>query len=160
MAKKDNKEKKKSQKEINRENLESGISLICQHPLFRWCYGRIFRVNKNDIGAATMCLAYSDECIKANEDYPLTPKQWAYVLAHNILHLAFGHFDAEKMPGYDITLADGTKERKIECDPLLWNMACDIYITKFLADIKFGQAINDDPMNMISGNPGDEECQN
>ena len=157
MAKKDNKEKKKSQKEINRENLENGISLIYNNPLFRWCSGRIYRVTKSDIGASTMCFVYSDGTIRANEDYPLTPKQWAYVLAHNILHLAFGHFDAEKMPGYDITLADGTTERKIECDQLLWNMACDIYITKFLADIKFGQSINDDPMNMISANLGDEE---
>lgn len=157
MAKKDNKEKKKSQKVINRENLESGISIIYQHPLFRWCSVRICRVSKSDIGAATICLVHSDGTIRANEDYPLAPKQWGYVLAHNILHLAFGHFDAEKMPGYDITLEDGTKERKIECNPLLWNMACDIYITKFLADIKFGQTINEDPMNMISGNPGDEE---
>lgn len=157
MAKKDNKEQKKSQKEINRENLESGISIIYHNPLFRWCAGKIFRVTKSDIGAATMCLVYSDGTIRANEDYPLAPKQWAYVLAHNILHLAFGHFDAEKMPGYDITLEDGTKKRKIECDTLLWNMACDIYITKFLADIKFGKTINDAPMNMISGNPGDEE---
>lgn len=157
MAKKDNKEKKKSQKEIKKENLESGISLIYQHRLFSDCSARICRVTKSDIGVATMCLVHSDGTIKANEDYLLTPKQWAYVLAHNILHLAFGHFDAEKMPGYDITLADGLKERKIECDPQLWNMACDIYITKFLADIKFGQTVNDDPMNMISGNPGDEE---
>lgn len=156
MAKKDTKEVKKSQKEINKENLLAGISLIHQHPLFGGCAPRICPVSKSEIGSNTMAIVYSDGVIKANEDYYLSPKQWSYVLAHNILHLSFGHFDAEKMPGYIITHTDGTNEKKVECNPLLWNMACDIYITKFLADIKFGQAINNDPMHMISGNPGDE----
>ncbi|MBR3834592.1 MAG: hypothetical protein IKJ73_09745 [Lachnospiraceae bacterium] len=156
MAKKGNKEKKKTQKEINRENLQSGISIIYQHPLFKGCTPIIHIANKTDIGTNTMCIVHSDGTIKANEDYTLSPKQWSYVLAHNILHLAFGHFDAEKMPGYCITLSDGTKEKKIECDIALWNMACDIYITKFLADIKFGQPINNDNVNIISGTSNDE----
>lgn len=156
MAKKEKKEKKKSQKEINKENLQAGISIIYQHPLFRGWVPRIFSVPKSDIGSDTMCIVYSDGLIRANEEYPLSPKQWSYVLAHNILHLAFGHFDAEKMPGYTISLADGTKERKTQCNALLWNMACDIYITKFLSDIKFGQTISNDPLNIITGSLGDE----
>lgn len=43
--------------------------------------------------------------------------------AHCQLHLAFGHFDAEKMP------MDGSRDLK------LWNLACDMMIAKFLADI-------------------------
>lgn len=154
---KDNKNKKKSQKEINRENLQAGMGLISHHPLFSGCGVRICPVTKSDIGNGTMCIVHSDGTLQANEDYPLSPKQWSYVLAHNILHLAFGHFDADKMPGYTISLADGTRERKVACDPQLWNMACDIYITKFLADIKFGQTIHDAPLNILSGNPGDEQ---
>ena len=120
MAKKDKNEKKKSQKEINKENLLSGISMISLHPLFGECSPRICTVSKNEIGTNTMCIVHSDGTIKANLDYPLSPKQWCYVLAHNILHLAFGHFDADKMPGYFITLSDGTKEKKVECDNLIW----------------------------------------
>ncbi len=153
---KDNMNKKKTQKEINRENLQNGISIIYHHPLFGGCAPRIYSLSKNDIGANTMCIVHSDGNIKANEDYPLSPKQWSYVLAHNILHLAFGHFDADKMPGYFIASSDGTKEKKIECDILLWNMACDIYITKFLSDIKFGQPINNEAMNIVSGSLNDE----
>lgn len=108
MAKKDTKEVKKSQKEINKENLLAGISLIHQHPLFGGCTPRICPVSKSEIGSNTMAIVYSGGIIKANEDYYLSPKQWSYVLAHNILHLAFGHFDAEKMPGYIITHTDGT----------------------------------------------------
>lgn len=156
MAKKKNTAKKKTQKEINRENLQSGIAIMHQHPLFKGCAGMIYTASKNDIGSNSMCIVYSDGTIKANEDYQLSPKQWSYVLAHNILHLAFGHFDADKMPGYHTTLFDGTKEKKVECDISLWNMACDIYITKFLADIKFGQPICSEAINIISGNLNDE----
>jgi len=156
MAKRDNKEKKKSQKEINRENLQGGITLIMKHPLLRGCSPRIITVSKSDIGIGSMCIVSSDGIIRANEDYPLSPKQWSYVLAHNILHLAFGHFDEEKMPGYLITQADGSKVKKVQCEIPLWNMACDIYITKFLSDIKYGQAVNIDSLNLLSGNPGDE----
>lgn len=157
MAKKEDKEKKKSQKEINRENLAGGMSIINQHPLFGRFVPRVTHVTKNEIGSKTICIVESSGIIKANEDYTLPPKQWAYVIAHNALHLAFGHFDAEKMPGYYITNADGIREKKVECDQLLWNMACDIYITKFLADIKFGQPINQETMNLISGKLSDEK---
>lgn len=156
MTKKHNKEKKKSQEKINKENLQNGISMIHMHPLFGGCGAYIIPVTKREIGTNTICTVHSDGKIHANEDYPLTPKEWSYVLAHNILHLAFGHFDAEKMPGYYITLDDGTKEKRVECNPSLWNMACDIYITKFLADIKYGQSINEDSTSIVSSNSGDE----
>ena len=150
MARKEKQEKKKSQKEINKENLESGIALINAHPLFGECRRLIRPATKNDLGNKTMCVVSSDGIIRVNIDYFLSPKQWAHVLAHNFLHLAFGHFDADKMPGYFITHDNEKKERKVECDIYIWNMACDIYITKFLADIKFGQSVTNDPMDILS----------
>lgn len=54
----------------------------------------------------------------------LNPSEWEYIIAHCILHLSFGHFDADKMP--------------TPCNKKIWNMACDIYIAKFLSDIKIG----------------------
>lgn len=61
--------------------------------------------------------------IYLNQEYLLSPKQWAYGIAHCFLHLAFGHFDAEK----------------VQANVWLWNQACDIYVEKFLKDIKFGE---------------------
>ena len=36
--------------------------------------------------------------IFVNSNVELAANEWSYVLAHNLLHLAFGHFDREKMP--------------------------------------------------------------
>ncbi|MEG0663314.1 MAG: hypothetical protein RR472_08545, partial [Anaerovoracaceae bacterium] len=49
------------------------------------------------------------------------PNEWAYVIAHCLLHLGLNH----KQPKEHIEV---------------WNIACDCYITKFLAELKFGQA--------------------
>lgn len=50
------------------------------------------------------------------------PEEWAYVVAHCLLHLGFGHFQ-------------GLQNRR----ELEWNIACDCLIAKFLFDLKFGK---------------------
>ncbi len=45
--------------------------------------------------------------------------EWVYVLAHCLLHLGFGHFQPHD-------------------DMAAWNTACDMFVTKFLHDLKFG----------------------
>jgi predicted metal-dependent peptidase len=46
--------------------------------------------------------------------------EWVYVLAHALLHLGLGHFRQER--------------RDYE-----WNAACDLFIARFLADLKLGR---------------------
>lgn len=150
------KEKKKSQRQINYENLQAGIAIINAHPLFGGCFHCFMKENGRNLGREVFATVTSHGDISLNETLFLSPKQWAYVIAHNKLHLAFGHFDANKMPGYMITDEKGDKIKKVECNPLLWNMACDIYVDKFLADIKFGQSIHDNVENVISGGLEDE----
>ena len=53
---------------------------------------------------------YGEGTIYLNQDALLTPEQWAFTIAHCKLHLAFGHFDAERMPGYDKAGPDGSSE--------------------------------------------------
>ncbi|MBR7038246.1 MAG: hypothetical protein IKI21_03240, partial [Oscillospiraceae bacterium] len=91
-------------------------------------------VRKNDIGKNVAAKVKSDGSILLNRDCLCTPQEWAFMIAHCQLHLAFGHFDAERMPGY----FDAEGQWHVDCDPLLWNMACDLYIDRFLADLKVG----------------------
>ncbi|NBI27458.1 vWA domain-containing protein [Chengkuizengella marina] len=46
--------------------------------------------------------------------------EWIYILAHCLLHLGFGHFKEKENKQY-------------------WNIACDVYIAKFLLDMKLGK---------------------
>lgn len=153
---KNNKEKKKSQAEINLENLQEGIAIVEKHPPFGSCfYCRMYNDGRN-LGKQVYALVSSKGEIRLNENKYLLPKQWAYVIAHCKLHLAFGHFDAEKIPGYYITDFNGHRAWKVDVNPLVWNMACDIYVDKFLADVKFGQSIHDSTESIFPGTLDDE----
>lgn len=157
MATKQKKNKKKTQQEINVENLQAGLSLINNHPLFGDCFYCHFEMNGKRMSKEAYAQVSSQGYIFLNEKQTLAPKQWAYVIAHNMLHLAFGHFDLENMPGYTVTEDNGQKRKILEVIPLLWNMACDIYVDKFLADIKFGQSIHDNIANSFSGSMESEQ---
>lgn len=156
MKQKHKKEKKKSQIEINTENIHAGIGLIHSHPLFGGCFHCNIRIDGRNLGKESYAIVSAKGEITLNENKYLQPKQWAYVIAHNKLHLAFGHFDADKIPGYIITDGSGKQIKKTDFTPLLWNMACDMYVDKFLADIKFGQSIHDNVTNVFSGGLDDE----
>ncbi len=122
----------------NEQRLLDGIQMVNNHPLF----GRL-RISQNIVGKAMLGrnagakISYRG-VVYLNKDASHPPAEWAHMIAHNMLHLAFGHFDAEKMPGFFRELPGGRKEWAVSCDFRLWNMACDIYICKFLSDVKFG----------------------
>jgi len=127
----------------NEKKLQEGIAIIDNHTLFRRIDVYIRIAGKNVLSKGTSAVAYQSGSIWLNPQENHTPKEWAYIIAHCILHLCFGHFDSENMPGFFQDTSDGKKKWIENCDRNLWNMACDIYITKFLADIKFGTALNE-----------------
>lgn len=85
--------------------------------------------------------------IYINTSVSQTPDEWAFIIAHCLLHLAFGHFDDEKIP----------RDEHGSFSPAQWNKACDIYITRFLYDIAFGNPVCDDPAAAFSIKLNDEQ---
>lgn len=148
---------KKSQNHIspNEQNLNDGIRMHNQNPLFSKLGGTVQIRSKQDMGKSAAIVRSSGE-IFLNKDLPLTPSQWAYAIAHCRLHLAFGHFDADRMPGCQKTLPDGSTHWIVSCNKALWNTACDIYVSKFLSDIKFGTPLCSDPAASFPGSLTDE----
>lgn len=113
----------------------AGYAQIEGHRMFQYLKGDIYtRPNRiyTKHGAA---IVEKKGDIYVNTKCPLNANQWAYVLAHCLLHLAFGHFDNDKVP----------RDKDGKFRPDIWNRACDIYIARFLADIKFGEPICPDP---------------
>ncbi len=137
------------------QRLNLGYSLLRKNALFSKLTGYIHVSGAKDMGkdSAIVC---GDGSIYVNRDALLTPEQWAYTIAHCKLHLAFGHFDADRMPGYEKAGEDGACLWVVSCNRMIWNMACDIYISKFLRDIKFGSPTCGNPADFFSGNLADE----
>ncbi len=139
------------------ERLQAGIALVKRHPLFGALYGN-FYITDNEIQPAKgnfACVTSSGN-IYLNCYARLEPEQWAFVIAHCLLHLSFGHFDAEKLPSYIQEHGNVQSDAPPKLNKALWNTACDIYVTKFLNDIKFGKPVCENPSDLFAGNLSDE----
>lgn len=148
--------KKKEKKiSITEENLSKGIEIIGKHKIFKNVKISIItddsRMGKNDIAVT------DHDFIYVNPKYYLEPQEWAYAIAHVILHQVLGHFDKEKLPGYEIVKSDGTKEWKTDFDKKLWSASCDLYIAKFLSDMKFGKPLDNINLSAIPCSLSDEK---
>ncbi len=142
MSKKLNNGKKKKLK-TSEENLQNGISLIKNHSLFGYLTKHLYIKSNKEMGKEAAAYVSSGGFINVNKDILHTPKQWQRIIAHCQLHLAFGHFDKKNMPSYETTDLNGNVKTVTKFNKFLWNEACDIYVEKFLSDIKIGEAIYD-----------------
>lgn len=122
------KKEKKEKKTIEVINWEKGDEIIFEHPIFGMLSSDYEKITDKHAGTGWYASVKSDGTILCNLNVLLEPKEWAYVIARCMLHLAFGHFDAEKIGNCS--------------NPALWNMACDMYIEKFLGNLKFGTCPN------------------
>ena len=100
----------------------AGIGLLEQHPLFHPLVHRatVARRKGNYCPPDGWAIVTEYGDIHAHPTRRGEPEEWAYVLAHCLLHLAFDHFNV------------GEKS-------LDWNAACDVTVARFLFDLKFGR---------------------
>lgn len=134
MAKKNNENKIPR----NEKQLLDGLEIVNEHPLFGKLRIHTDIVTKGRLGKNVPAKVSSSGIVYLNKDCNKSPKEWAYIIAHCMLHLSFGHFDADNIPGYWQQITEKQQKWVNDYIPDLWNMACDIFIARFLADIKFG----------------------
>ena len=91
--------KAKKKTDPKTEAVEEGQKILRKHPVFRHLAGEYyFRVtNKDSSGKETAAVSDGKGNIYLNKDVPFTPSEWAYTMAHCMLHNVFGHFEGEKM---------------------------------------------------------------
>lgn len=140
----------------NEQQLLDGIALTKAHPIFGQLRISTRIVPRTQLGRNVPAKVSSSGCIYLNKDCSHSPKAWAYFIAHCMLHLCFGHFDAERMPGYWQQITEKQQKWVNQYDPALWNMACDIFVARFLADIKFGSTDIDPAALLAYGSSANE----
>lgn len=119
------------------KNFFAGVKEIMYHPLFSELEGTL--ISKAMDGSVAYAKVKKDGTVILNRNASLNVEQWEYVIAHCLLHLAFGHFDKEKLP--EKGQGGFSKE--------LWNRACDLYIDRSLIDIKWGEVLAEDPAKVF-----------
>jgi predicted metal-dependent peptidase len=108
------------------ENFEAGQALVRAQPMLSglWMHSHIARQEGNRCPKDGWAVVTLNGAIHVHPTRRGAPEEWLYVLAHCLLHLGFGHFQPH------------TKERE-------WNIACDTFVGKFLADLKLGRPPED-----------------
>lgn len=102
---------------------EAGQWMVAQHPLFAPLLQRVSVVRgKNPYCPADgWAVGIEQGVIYVHPTRRGEPEEWAYVIAHHLLHFAFNHY-------------------RIGEKSLDWNAACDVVVARFLADLKFGRS--------------------
>src|SRR5579884_2567139 len=104
------------------EQFQEGLQLVKAHRLFGVMayYVKIDRKEGNLCPGDGWAVVTSNGVIHVHPKRHATATEWAYVLAHCMLHLGFGHFDTRLH----------SKE---------WNDACDWFLLGFLRRIQIGK---------------------
>ena len=111
------------QLDIATKNFNAAYKVVKEHPLFAPLINSCYVVRSDNFYLSYPENGYA--VVTESGTIVVHPKrkadvgQWQYVLAHCLLHLGFEHFQNKGQPA-------------------LWNIACDLYIAKFLDDFKFG----------------------
>jgi len=103
----------------------AGMRKVEDHPLFQPMAhrARFRRHEGNGCPPDGWAVVHETGTIHFHPTRRATPDEWAYVAAHALLHLGFEHFRPERLPHW--------RE---------WTAACDCFVARFLADLKFGRA--------------------
>lgn len=115
------KQRQKDQYDIATQNFNKGYSFVNNHPLFypMMHEATVCRDESNNYPENGLTFVTKDGYIMCNPKRRAEPEQWARALAHCLLHLGMEHFQV--------------KEQSV-----IWNIACDCVVEKFLDDLKFG----------------------
>jgi predicted metal-dependent peptidase len=108
---------------------EAGRALVCTHPLFPRLLSRayIYRDYRDERMIQYRWIEITERGhTRAHPTRRAEPEEWAYVLAHGLLHLGFGH------------LGNGMgKERRA------WTAACCLVVSRFMAGLKLFRPVAD-----------------
>jgi predicted metal-dependent peptidase len=114
--------KKGQSMDLATKHFQEGYEMLVKHPMFSpLAYHASFNRREGNLcpdeGYAVVTKGGT---IHIHPKKRATPEEWLYILAHCLLHLGFEHF----------------KEKP---NPPLWNIACDVFVAKFLYDMKLGK---------------------
>jgi predicted metal-dependent peptidase len=128
---------KRTKKELQEDralaNIRAAWDILYEHPLF---YPMWMVVNLDWMSSKHCCppdgwaVVYFNGTISPNVRRLAEPEEWVYIFAHCLLHLGLDHFH---LPD-DIENGGNFEKNKA-----VWQVACDVFITRFLADLKLGK---------------------
>ena len=120
------------------ESRENGLTLVRRHPLFAPLADRVYWIATKDgscCPATGWAVVTSAESVHLNPGRRGAPEEWAWVAAHCLLHLGFGHLAARHRAGWSAA-AGVSRDAGFDA---AWNLAACLAVNRFLSHLKVGR---------------------
>jgi predicted metal-dependent peptidase len=124
------------------ENRQRGVGLILGHPLFAPLAGHALWRGSQDADrcpsdgwAVVTSLGY----VYLNPRRRGEPEEWAWVAAHCLLHLGFGHLAEHHLAGWRAATGLPSARGQGARFDVAWNFAACVTVNRFLAHLKVGR---------------------
>jgi predicted metal-dependent peptidase len=116
-------EKRKNKLDPATRNFQDAVVILEKHPIFAPLIysARVIRAERSHYPEKGWAVVTAAGAIYCHPKRKADPDEWVYVLAHCLLHLGFGHFVRQ-------------------LNAFAWNVACDVFIYRFLKELKTGKA--------------------
>ena len=121
------------------EAFEKGLEKVRAHPVFSPLMWRVtvYRQENTPYPPNGWATVSPKGAIYAHPKRRGSVDEWAYVIAHCLLHLGLGHF--KNVP-----------------EPVAWQSACDCFVARFLKDLKFGRTPDEMLVELDFGSRSEE----
>ncbi|NRQ39784.1 hypothetical protein HII36_49335 [Nonomuraea sp. NN258] len=111
--------------------MRKGFGLVAAHPLFGFFRLYLEEAGADELSHHTWAVIDDDGDVRVNPGRRAPAEEWAWVSAHLVLHLGFGHADPRNCAPKDV---DGDRP-----DPA-YHAACCLAVDRFLVTLKLGRS--------------------
>ncbi|MDR2441390.1 MAG: hypothetical protein LBE12_18670, partial [Planctomycetaceae bacterium] len=123
------------EKDIKVRHFNQGFEMLSEHPIFYPLLRNVTIFDKK-YGFDGYAKVYRNGTILCSTSRDAEPNEWMHLIAHCLLHLGMGHFDLARFNLKHLDPNDTQIDQRHSL--LIWNVACDLVVERFLADIKLG----------------------
>lgn len=138
------------------ENIYEGRAIVAQNDFFGSLLAYTGGITEKRMGKIPYQVTVKGK-IYVNPETDMPSKQWAYGITVCVMHVFWGHYLKKNMPGYEVMSSEGGKHKIVCCDFKAWNLACDIWCSRFLEGIKFAGSFDLPILNGVKEGAAEKE---
>ncbi|GAA3098468.1 vWA domain-containing protein [Streptosporangium carneum] len=122
-----------------REAVHAGWRMVTRHPLFGAFYAYLEVANDDELSPHTWAVVSARGHVRHHPRRRAEPEEWAWIFAHLLLHLGFGHADPRSAAPGDLGVRVNESDGGVHLPDPAYHAACCLAVDRFLRTLKLGR---------------------
>ncbi|MFI6901237.1 hypothetical protein ACIBKY_08245 [Nonomuraea sp. NPDC050394] len=131
--------RKKQKLDPWRLKVHQGWAMVTGHPLFEVYRAGLNPADDGDLSKETWATVSCDGDVRHHPHRKAEPEEWAWIFAHLLLHLGFGHADPRNCAPGDIGAEVVASWQRSNLPDVAYQAACCVHVERFLRTLKLGR---------------------